>query len=65
MTHTTSNFIKIYYNSISSADCDVIAWCEYIIKNDVILKEDLIKYIKYILSKCFNYKLKNKKTNLL
>ena len=56
------NFIKIYYNGISSANCEVIVWCEYIIKNDVILKEDLIKYIKYILSKCFNYKLKNKKT---
>ena len=56
------NFMKIYYNSLSSADYDVILWCENLIKNDVILKEDLIKYIKYILSKCFNYKLKNKKT---
>ena len=56
------NFIKIYYNSLISNDDKIILWCENVIQNETELKDNLIKYIKYIFSKCFNYKLKIKKS---
>ena len=54
----TKNCIKIYHHAIITDNIKIIEWCEYILKNDIVIYKDLIKYIKYVTYKVYGYKIK-------
>ena len=52
------NFIKIYHHSKITNNKDLIDLCEKYIKNDIVVTDDILKYIKYNISKIYGYKIK-------
>lgn len=51
------NFIKIYHHSKITKNIELIELCDYYINNDIVLKNDIVKYLKYNISKIYGYKI--------
>jgi hypothetical protein len=54
-----NNFIKIYHYAKISENSELLEWCEQQINNDIVINKDIIKYIKYSISKIYGYKIKS------
>ena len=54
----TNNFIKLHHHALITDNNKLLEWCEYILKNDIVIYKDLIKYIKYVTFKIYGYKIK-------
>ena len=53
-----NNFIKIYLYAKTTDNIELIRWCELLINNDKVINKDIMKYIKYIISKVYGYTIK-------